>query len=179
VAFTDRGDVFAAKQDYERAFVNYNEAVKLDPTNARAVRHRGAAYAEKNDYKRAIADYNGAIRLNPENAYSVLFLYLARMRAGAHDSAAELETNAKNLRQDWPNPVVELFLGRWTPKAVLAAAPAAPGEHCEAEFYVGEWHLLRGDQPKAVEALKAAIETCPKALVEYDFAGAELQRLQP
>ena len=46
-------------------------------------------------------------------------------------------------------------------------ALAEPSERCEAHFYVGEWHLLRGKRPKAVAAL-----------MEFGFARAELQRLQ-
>jgi lipoprotein NlpI len=78
-----------------------------------------------------------------------------------------------------PRSFVELFLGRGTPEAILRDAPTTPSDHCEAEFYVGEWHLLRGDHLKAKDALKAAVDNCPKAIVEYDFARAELQRLQP
>jgi lipoprotein NlpI len=108
----------------------------------------------------------------------VLGLYLARARSGDHDAAAELETNAKKLKQpDWPYPVVQLFLGRRTPKSTVAV-PTKPDHHCDAQFFVGEWHLLRGDRPMALAALKAAVGTCPKANIEYDFARAELKRLQ-
>jgi lipoprotein NlpI len=105
----------------------------------------------------------------------VLWLYLARARSGPQIAAAGLETNAKKLKQpDWPYPVVELFLGRRTPEATFAAAS---DDRCEAQFYIGEWHLLRGNRPAAMVALKAAVETCPKAFIEYKFAQAELQRL--
>ena len=145
---------------------------------AQAFNNRGLAYAAKQDYDRAIADYNEAIRLNPKFPYSVLWLYLARTRSGADTAAAELDANAKKLKQpDWPYPVVELFLGRRTPKSTLVA-PTKPNDRCEAQFYVGEWQLLRGDRPKALAALKAAVGTCPKSNVEYDFARAELKRLR-
>ena len=119
--------------DYGRAIADYNKAIRLDP-NKRALRHRGIAYDKKNDYGRAIADYKEAIRLEPTDAYPVLWLYLARTRSGAHNAAAELETNKKKLKpQDWPYPVVQMFLGHRTPETICTTA-ATPGERCEARF---------------------------------------------
>jgi lipoprotein NlpI len=178
-AFFNRGLAYVAKQDSDRAIADYNEAIRIDTKSARAFFYRGIAYAAKQDSDRAIADYNEAIRLDPKYPNSVLWLYFARTRSGAHNAAAELATNAKNLKQpDWPYPVVELFLGRRTPEATLAAA-TKPNDRCEAQFYIGEWHLLRGDHPKAIAALNAAVDTCPKLFVEFLSARAELKRLRP
>jgi len=69
-----------------------------------------------------------------------------------------------------------LFLGRRTPEATLAA-PVKPDDRCEAQFYIGEWQLLRADRPAAVQSLKTAASTCPKDFVEATDAQAELKRL--
>jgi rhomboid protease GluP len=61
----------------------------------------------------------------------------------------------------------------------MRAAAGKPGDKCEAEFYIGEWHLLRGNNADARSALQAAADTCPKGFVEYDGAVAELKRLRP
>ena len=52
-----------------------------------------------------------------------------------------------------------------------------PGGRREAQFYIGQWHVLKAR--KAEAALKVAIETCPKNSVEYAAAVAELKRLKP
>ncbi len=178
VTFHFRGLAYAAKQDYDRAIADYDEAIRLDPKSATIpVYDRGQAYAAKQDYDRAIADFNEAIKLDPKFAYPVLWLYLTRARTGAQTAAAELETNAKNLKQqDWPYPVVELFLGRRTPEATLAAS-TKPDDRCVAQFYVGEWRLLRGNRSAAVAALKKAADACPKKHFAYELARAELHRL--
>ena len=75
----------------------------------------------------------------------------------------------------WPYPIVELFLGRRTPEATLAAARQHE-EHCDAQFYVGEWHLLRADLASAIGPLKRVAETCADASWSED-ARAELKRL--
>jgi lipoprotein NlpI len=119
------------------------------------------------------------VRLDPKSAVTVLWLYLIHARSGAETAATELETNAKNLNQpDWPYPLVELFLGRRTLETTLAAATKLV-DHCAAQFYVGEWQLLRDDRLAAKMSMRAAVGICPKDLMEYDVALAELQRLQP
>jgi lipoprotein NlpI len=59
----------------------------------------------------------------------------------------------------------------------MAAAAAGAEERCEAQFYLGEWRLARGDRAKAKEALEAAKATCPASFYEYDGAVAELGRI--
>jgi lipoprotein NlpI len=59
----------------------------------------------------------------------------------------------------------------------MLVAATKPEERCEAQFYLGEWHLLRRDHAAAATALRIAADTCPKTFYEYDGAIAELQRL--
>ena len=111
-----------------------------------------------------------------ENSYSMIWRYLARERAGENGSA-ELEANAARLKsKDWPYPVVELYLGGRSPADVLSIA-SKPNERCEAQFYSGEWHLLRGNRAAAATALQAAADTCSNDFDEYAGALAELKRL--
>jgi hypothetical protein len=69
-----------------------------------------------------------------------------------------------------------LFLGQRTPEATLAT-PANDNDRCEAQFYIGEWQLLRAERSAAIESLKTAASTCPKDFVEATDAQAELKRL--
>ena len=63
---------------------------------------------------------------------------------------------------DWPYAEVELYLGRRTLEATLAA-PAKPDERC--------------DRAAAIQALTAAANTCSKDFVELTEARAKLKRL--
>jgi lipoprotein NlpI len=104
--------------------------------------------------------------------------YLARGRL-RQDGAAELGVNAARLKtQDWPYALIDVYLGRHSLEEARAGARKAP-EKCEADFYVGEWHLLRGDTVDAKSAMQAAADTCPKDFVEHAAAVAELKRLNP
>jgi rhomboid protease GluP len=72
--------------------------------------------------------------------------------------------------------VIELYLGRQGPDATLKAANNDV-ERCQAQFYIGEWHLLRQHFTEAAAALRAAAANCPKTRLEYDGAAAEVKRL--
>ena len=96
----------------------------------------------------------------------MLFRYLARSRVG-ESAGSELEGNIGRLKtKEWPYAVTELYLGNRSPAETLAAA-VRPDDRCEAQFYIGEWYLLKGDRANAKAALKAAVETCPKTFTVY------------
>jgi len=176
-AFNSRGNAHNDKQDYDRAIADYDMAIRLDPNAVSSYRSRGYANFYQVNYAAAASDLARAVELQPDQAYAAIWLYLARARAGDPGAAAELETNAARLKPaDWPYPVAELYLGRRTTADTLAATGKA-GDRCEAQFYVGEWHLLKGDRAAAGAALKLAADTCPGTFIESLGARAELRRL--
>jgi lipoprotein NlpI len=88
-----------------------------------------------------------------------------------------LEAKTSQLKsKEWPYAVIELYLGNRSPEATLSVA-TKDDERCEAEFYIGEWHLLRDNRTEATIALKVAADTCPKNFIEHIGAVAELKRL--
>ena len=59
----------------------------------------------------------------------------------------------------------------------MVVAAIKSNERCEAQFYLGQWHILRDERADAIEALRKAVETCPKEFIEYTDAVIELKRL--
>jgi tetratricopeptide (TPR) repeat protein len=53
---------------YDRAIIDYDEAIRLNPKDAWAFYYRGTAYNAKKNYDRAIPNFSDAIRLDPKNA---------------------------------------------------------------------------------------------------------------
>ena len=137
----------------------------------------GAARYDAGDFKGASADLLRSMEID-EDAYAMLYRFLARSRAG-EAAEAELEADARRLKtKEWPFAVTELYLGKRLPAATLAAA-AKPDQKCEAQFYIGQWHVVKGNRADAETALRAAVDTCPKPFVEYRAAVVELKRLKP
>src|SRR6266567_2646303 len=67
-AFNGRGTAYRAKRDLVRAIQDYDQAIKLNPNDVRAISNRGNAYLAQRQYDRAIEDYDLAIALDPKEA---------------------------------------------------------------------------------------------------------------
>ena len=65
VKYNDRGLVSYQNGEYDKAIIDLNEAIRLDPQAATAYFNRGLVWHEKGEFDREIDDYNEAIRLNP------------------------------------------------------------------------------------------------------------------
>jgi lipoprotein NlpI len=68
VQAVDRGAAHASKSQFDRAIQDLDQAIRLNPNYAEALRNRGSAYSLKGQFDRAIQDYDQAIRLNPNYA---------------------------------------------------------------------------------------------------------------
>ena len=165
------------KGDLDHAIADYTEAIRLNPKESRLYQHRGYLYFYMGDFAATAADLLRANDL-ADNAYAMLWRYLARGRL-KQDGAPELGVNAARLKnKDWPYAVIDIYLGRRS-LAEMRAAAEKPGDKCEAEFFIGEWHLLRGNNADGRAALQVAADTCPKTFDEYAGAVAELKRARP
>jgi lipoprotein NlpI len=175
-ALNRRAFTYQAKGDNAQAIADYARVVEIDPKNSGNHRSLGLARYGAGDYLGASADLLRAIELQ-DDPYAMLFRYLARTRAG-EAAAAELEANVGRLKtKDWPYAVAELYLDKRSSPAVLSTA-SKPEERCEAQFYIGEWHILKSNAAEAADALQAAVDACPKTFIEYLVAIVELKRLK-
>jgi len=136
-----------------------------------------------NHFSGAADDFGHVVGLQPGNAYAVLWLELSRARG----SALDLKVGEHDLRQldsnDWPAPLIKMFLGDAKPDDMTAAATHGDsgkiaGQQCEADFYVAEWWLARNDATAAKPLLESASQNCPKNFVEYSNARFELSVLK-
>lgn len=77
IAYSNRGTMRLQNGKPDQAITDFNEAIELDPGDARFFAKRGIAYRDTGDNNHALADYSEAIRLNATMA----FLYELRARA--------------------------------------------------------------------------------------------------
>ena len=172
--FHDRGILWDVKGDLERAIADQTEAIRLNPNFAPTYAQRGYAHFTRLDFSAAAADLLKATEL-ADDARAMLLRHVARARAG-ENSTTELEANSARLKtRQWPYPIIEMFLGRRSPEATLSAA--TPSERCVAEFFIGEWHLMRGDPQAARSKWRITVDACPPTSLEYRSAKAELRVL--
>jgi tetratricopeptide (TPR) repeat protein len=96
-AYTERGEVYSAKQDYDQAIADHTQSIRLEPQNAVAYTNRGFAYSRKKDTDKAIADYTQAIRLDPNFAIAYYNRGVAYDNKGDYDRAIADHTQAIRL----------------------------------------------------------------------------------
>jgi lipoprotein NlpI len=194
-AFSYRGIAKATTGDYDGALLDLNSAIALDSDfNGDAYGYRGYLRLVLGQGAEAVADLekSAEIVLWP---YNVLWLHLARLKAGVPDAGRHsLANNAITLEvrrnrdgtqglARWPGPMVKFMLGDMTREAVTAAAQEGDPQRldervCDVDFYFAELALARNDAAAARPLLERAAEQCPFASFERMGASAELMRLR-
>ena len=165
-AFGYRGIAKATTGDYDGAQLDLNSSVALDSDfNADAYAYRGYIKLVLGQSKEAAVDLEKSAELLIWS-YNVLWLHLARLKAGLPDTGPRsLANNAITLdvkrNQDgspgltrWPGALVKFMQGSVTREAVAEAAqqgdPARLAERvCDVDFYLGEVDLARNDTAAA------------------------------
>jgi tetratricopeptide (TPR) repeat protein len=179
-AYSGRAHALFFKAEFDRAIADLDQAIRIEPDNSDHHANRGFAHFYRGDFASAAASLHRAIEMEIDNhrdfsSFRVLFRYLARTRAG-QDGRAELD----KARAETPGAraTIALFLGRGSAEAALKVGTMH--DRCEAPFYVGQWHLLRGEREQARRhLLEAGADDCWAHTYHYWGAVAELKRLGP
>jgi len=181
-AYFTRGRLSYMQGNNPAAVEDFTKSIKLDPEDASAYFNRGIAYfvvgAHNPD---AVADFKKAAELNPKDAYAAIWRDLAERR---NNAPSHLTEAAKQLDMTvWPAPVIRHFIGEINAEQVFGAAfdtdpKTKLSQTCEANFYSGEFALLKKDKKEAQRLLKLAADNCPPSFVESTAAIAELITLK-
>jgi tetratricopeptide (TPR) repeat protein len=177
-AYRNRGNAYVEKGDLALAREDYDEAIRRAPGDADAYRSRGYLHFYAGEFLPAANDLARVVSAEPDDVYAMLWRHLAAARAGISADDGGLARIASARLGDWPAPVIELMLASRTAEATLAAA-GTPTQQCEAQFYIGEWEILRGNTSGAAAAWRTAVDRCPRSFIEYKGAQAELTRFTP
>jgi tetratricopeptide (TPR) repeat protein len=177
-AYFTRGSLSYIRGNNAAALADFTSSIRLDPNDAATYFNRGVAYFVVGDHAAdAEADFKKASELNPKDDYAALWQDLAENRDHVPGHLAEA---AKQLDMTaWPAPVVREFLGESSAAQTLAAAndddqKTRLGRTCEANFYGGEFALLKKNRQEALRQLRLAARDCPRTFIESTAAIAEL-----
>lgn len=174
--FVGRGNSYLALGKVDLALRDFHRAVRL---NTFLVQHRGHAYFSLGRFVEAAEDYRLRLRIAPKDSFAALFLYIAEVRS--HKARTDsLARNAANLNMSkWPAPAVPLFLKKASPQQVLKSARNSGNQQrkmCDAYFFIGQWHLIRGDATKATQFFQKAVATGVPGQITWHFSKDELKR---
>ena len=180
--YVSRAGAHRAMGALDKAIADFNQAVRLRSDSEAMFIGRGKVYFLRAEYLLAIDDFARAVAMAPGISPQVLWLHLARQRAGQKDHA-EFVLNASRVDfDDWPGQLIGLHVGRRTLEVVVDAAKWGSAaekrlQGCEAPLHLGFYALNRGATDEAKTRFNAARGACPATDVEADIAKAELARL--
>jgi tetratricopeptide (TPR) repeat protein len=161
--YSNRGNQWERKGDFDKAMQDHSEAIRTDPTYAAGYMHRGNAYARRGDYDRAIADHTESIRVDPAYANGFYNRGLTYSRKGDHERAiadftSGIELNANNSQlwgqRCWSRAVVGKQLQEAVDDCTKAGSLAPKIPHIFA--YRGFAYLKLGQFDKALADYDAA-----------------------
>jgi len=103
LAHADRGRVLTIKKDFDRAFADFAEAERIDPTKSQARLNRCLAYTAMGQFDQALADCNSVIEKAPKYQFAVVSRAEAYLAKGDLDAALKdynfvLGLNPNNVR---------------------------------------------------------------------------------
>jgi tetratricopeptide (TPR) repeat protein len=100
--------VYQSRNDYDKAAIAYQEALKLNPKGTGAYLGRGSLYLAKNEAIAAAADFDQVVTLDKRNVEGYIGLGRARYNQGHFDKAVKHFRDARSLDSD--NPVIHQYL---------------------------------------------------------------------
>ena len=177
----NRGNAYQINGDFLHAIKDFDSAIRINSADSFAYRSRGIAYFYRGFLQQAYHDFKTANELDPRDAYAALWLDVASYRTGRRSSLPEAVVHVDMSK--WPAPVIRRYLDEITAEALRSAAedldPSTRSERiCEANFYDGALALRHGSVNEALSLLRAAGKECPKNLIEWIAANAELTALE-
>lgn len=177
-----RGVLYRRQKQYNKALTEFDVSLKLAPSNVESYLNRGITYLLLAQYANAYRDIQAYNKARPTNAYGLLWQHIAAAQNGIDDKD-ELAVRRVDLvvSSDWVLKLVDLYLGRSTEDAVLAALRTsgpdnAANPRCSAHFFLGGYALEHGAVERARNYFRETMASrCVQG--EVDVAAAALMRL--
>lgn len=189
-SYNNRGVAHHLSGHHDLAVSDFTAVLRVNPGHPLAHHNRGIVHFALGNFGQAAEDHRAAMdRVSaPFDGYSLLLRYLARVRSGESGSGdaalKELaDGSAKRRTRGWPFPIIEFYLGRGDEQALRShVRDLRPQQQqvrtCEINFYLSQWHLIRGTSAQAESLLRTAANDCPTFLDEYWAARMEVRRLE-
>ncbi|MBF0185328.1 MAG: tetratricopeptide repeat protein [Magnetococcales bacterium] len=204
IVLNNRGVMQQRMGAHEAAIADFSAAMKmraaLPGSNlpGRALFNRGVLYYLLAEYAEAEKDLEQYLRHTPpamRSPYSVLWLYLARERAGSSGRYGLVSSCKTVWREEecerkpgefahlpWPGAIFAMYLEQLSAEELIGLVPRGKSERqgkeylCDAYFYLGEYYSLKGEYNQARQWWQMAVETGMNHLSEYSGSQMALQR---
>ena len=176
--YLERGDKYAAREQYREAILEYRNVLRLEPANARAMRQLGLLHHQLGEFAQAFRFLLKAQELTPDDGEVRLKLGGIYLLGGKRDEARE---EAVSVLTKEPNNVDALALladTSTTPEQVDATikrieeALPTVGDRAKPHLALGTLYLRKQDQVRAERAFQEAVAREPKSLEAHSLLGS-------
>lgn len=179
------GLIHEGRGDYAAALAAQQTAVAAAPNSSVRLRAQGRAQYMLGDFKAARASFEEANKL-ARDGFTVLWQYLAALRARMPDQTVLTTLPARQGRETWPVSLVMEWRGEGRADIELglpenASWPRADilaGRRAELNFFRAQKALADGDKTKAALLLRQVLAENFEEYVETRAARVELRRLR-
>jgi tetratricopeptide (TPR) repeat protein len=168
-----RGVGLLLQQNFDRAIVEFNEALRADPANVRSYNSRGNAWRGKGELENAVADYDAAIRLDPSFAFPYNGRASVAYNKGELDRA--IEDYSQVIRLDptlaapYSNRALALRDKGEFDRALADANEALRRDPKSVAVYAGRGEIwrMKGDLDRALADQNQAVRMDPKSPLPF------------
>ncbi|MBW3139934.1 lipoprotein NlpI [Ferrimonas balearica] len=179
------GIYYTQAQEFDQAYEAFDAVLELDPAYSYAYLNRGIALYYGGRPQLAVSDLETFYLDDQRDPYRVIWLYLAELNTDPEGAQARLRYNRTQLDDaDWATGLVDLYLGRIEPAALLAGSRAGIDNQralaerlCEAYFYLGKKARMEGRPQEAINLYKLALATNIYEFVEHRYALVEMREI--
>lgn len=171
--FLFKGISNSNNHQYDKAIINFNKAIEINPRYANAYNDRGATYIKKGHNDLAIKDFNKAIEINPKHDNAYVNRGSAYDNEGEYDLAISdynksLELNPRNAGGFFNRGLAYAFKKKYDLAIIdFDKTIELDSRHAKAYYSRGLAYAYKGKYSLSINDFNKAIEVDPEYTDAY------------
>ncbi len=172
--------------NFLQAYESFDATLEINPDYNFAILNRGVALYYGGRSELAATDTKAFWHLEKSDPYRLLWLYITEVQNDPIAALQLLRERRQFVSDDvWARVLIEFYLDEVNEAEVIAklledvnSQTELNNRLCEAYFYIGKYHLARGNDFIARNYFKLSLSTNVYEFVEHKYSRVELSNLR-
>lgn len=177
---------YTQQMEFIQAYDEFDATLDIDPDHDYAFLNRGIALYYGGRPELAVQDLDNFFSKDKTDPYRALWIYIAEKELNADSAMQHLRASRERLdEQNWATMLVDFYLGDINESQLLSTLMLGVTNQkqltdklCEAYFYLGKYHMGKGQNGIASNYFKLALSTNVYDFVEHRYARLELNLMR-